>query len=114
MKLFLSFLLAITSGFCATAQSYYITGKVTSAETGHPLQGASVFAENTTIGTASDADGNFKIYLPNGGYDLVVTFTGYNTESRRVSTSDQETKDIAFQLKQKEKEMTDVIFVASS
>jgi hypothetical protein len=62
-----------------------------------------VFAENTTIGTATDAEGNFKLYLPNGGYTLVVTFTGFNTESKRINTSDANDNNLAFELKQKEK-----------
>lgn len=99
----------------ANAQSYYtVSGKITDAVTGAPLQGASVFAQNTTIGTATDADGNYKIYLPNGGYDLVVTFTGYNTDSKRVSANDEDNKNVSFSLKQKEREMEDVTVTASS
>jgi hypothetical protein len=114
MKLFLSLILLCTA-FGVNAQSTYIVkGKVLSAETGQPLQGASVFAQNTTIGTATDADGNYTIYLPNGGYDLVVTFTGHNSDSRRVTTGVEENKSVNFQLKQKEKEMVDVTVVASS
>ncbi len=115
MKLIISFLLLFSTGMIARAQtSYYVTGKVVNQVSGQPMQGASVFAQNTTFGTATDADGNFKLYLPNGGYDLVVTFTGYNTESRRVTTADQETRDIVFQLKLREKEMTDIMIIASS
>lgn len=115
MKLCLSFISFLLIGICATAQNTYIvTGKILNAENGQPLQGASVFAQNTTLGTASDADGNFKLYLPNGGYDLVVTFTGYNTDSKRVTTGDEDNKNVVFQLKLREKEMADVTVVATS
>ena len=77
----------------ANAQSYYtVTGKVFSATTGSPLQGASVFAQNTTLGTATDEEGNFSLNLPNGGYDLVITFTGYSNVSKRVTTGITENK----------------------
>src|SRR6188768_3874729 len=86
------------------ANYFVITGKVTNADSKLPLQGASVFAENTTIGTATDAEGNFKLYLPNGGYTLVITFTGYNTENKRINTADANDNNLSFELKQKEKE----------
>jgi len=98
--------------FASQAQ-LVITGKVIAGETGLPLQGASVFADNTTLGTATNADGNFKLYLPNGGYDLVVTFTGYSTASKRISSNDASEKQ-NFELKLKEKELTEVAVVASS
>ena len=115
MKIILTLLsLFFISATSFSQSNYYVTGKVISTETSLPLQGASVFAQNTTIGTATDADGNFKLWLPNGGYDLVVTFTGHNTESRRVSTGDADNKNIVFQLKHKEKEMMEVSVMATS
>ena len=114
MKLFLSALLGFLFFTSAQAQnSFIVTGHVIAKETGLPLQGASVFAQNTTMGTATDKDGNFKLYLPPGGYDLVVTFTGYNADSRRVSSAEAPT-DMNFVIAQKEKEMADVAIVASS
>ena len=89
--------------------TYFISGKVIDALTKLPMQAASVFAQNTTIGTATGPEGNFKLELPNGGYELVITFTGYQTESRRISTADAADKNIIIEIKQKEKELQDVI-----
>ena len=115
MKKFIATLCLSFISLCVLSQSYYIVyGKVLSSDTKQPLQGASVFAQNTTVGTATDADGNFKIYLPDGGYNLVITFTGYNTESKRISNADANDKNIVFELSQKEKEMADVAVVATS
>ena len=94
------------------ATSFYISGKVINAETKQPMLGASVFAENTTLGTTTDAEGNFKLQLPNGGYQLVVTFTGFNTESKRINASDANSS-IGFELRQKEKEMEAVAVVST-
>lgn len=93
--------------------SFIITGRAINVETKAPLQGASVFAENTTLGTATDADGNFKLYLPNGGYELIITYTGFNTETKRINTADANDKNIVIELKQKEKEMQVVSVVAT-
>jgi hypothetical protein len=70
-----------------------ITGQVTDAETNEPLTGASVFAQNTTKGTITDKDGNFSLYLNKGGYEIIISFTGY--ESRKINlelTGDREFK----------------------
>ena len=117
MKKFTSLLIfsVIVSGYGFSQSTYYfISGKIVDAVSNQPLQGASVFAQNTTIGTATGADGNFKLYLPNGGYDLVVTFTGFQTETRRISTGDAGEKGLVITLKQKEKSMEDVVVKASN
>lgn len=116
MKKFIQFFTAIILSFSGFAQvEYYnISGKVIDAATRAPLQGASVFAQSTTQGAATDAEGNFKIALPNGGYDLVITFTGYQTETRRITTADADDKNIVIALKVKEKAMEDVVITSSS
>lgn len=97
------------------AQSYYtIYGKVISSETQQPLQGASVFAQNTTLGTATDAEGNFRLSVPDGGYTLVITYTGLNTESVRINNSDANKKDIVYELSKQEKQMEEVAVIATS
>lgn len=90
-------------------QSYFIVkGKVIDKITKIPLQGASVFAQNTTIGEASDESGNFSIRLPQGGYSLVATFTGYETEELRVNNSTTETDSIVIELSPQEKSLEEV------
>ena len=65
MKKSVLFLLIAFSSITAFAQSgYSISGKIIDQETKLPLQGASVFAENTTIGTATNNDGLFHLRSP--------------------------------------------------
>lgn len=114
MKKIIPFVLSLfLSASLYSQTTFTITGKVLDSATKQPLQAASVFAQNTTVGTATDTDGSFKLQLPNGGYDLVVTFTGYQTETRRISTSDAGDKSIVIEVKQKEKEMQDVVIKAT-
>jgi len=94
--------------------TFNISGKIIDAVTKNPMQAASVFAQNTTIGTASDANGNFTLRLPNGGYDLAITFTGYQTVSRRITTADADDKNIVIEVKQQERAMEDVVVKASN
>src|SRR5881227_1388640 len=67
---------------------FTLNGKVVDAETKEPLPGASVFAQNTTKGTTSDKDGVFHLYLDKGGYELIISFTGYTSKSISVQGTD--------------------------
>jgi len=98
----------------AQSASFNITGKVIDAATKAPMQGASVFAQNTTVGTATDASGVFSLWLNNGGYDLAISFTGYETYSKRISTADATDKNIVIELKQKEKALEEVAIKSSN
>ena len=58
-KITLSFLTFLSCvALAAQGQFYIVEGKILDKETKAPLQGASVFAQNTTLGTASGPDGN--------------------------------------------------------
>jgi hypothetical protein len=116
MKTILPFFTLLFLSATSTAQSSYytISGKVLDATTQNPMQAASVFAQNTTMGTATDAEGNFKLYLTDGGYDLVVTFTGYETVSRRISTTNEADKNILITIRKKESVMEDVVIKSSN
>ncbi len=99
----------------AQSQNKYITvtGKVINAESKEPLSGASVFAENTTLGTATDLEGNYKLYLPEGGYVLVVSYTGFSSQSDRLMTASDGTAVMNFSLTVKPKDMETVAVVAT-
>ena len=109
------FLICLCCSLASFAQSYFtVYGKVISAETRQPLQGASVFAENTTLGTATDAEGNFRLNLPGGGYNLIITFTGHNTEIKRINNANANDRSVVFELTQQQKQMEEVAVVATS
>lgn len=58
-----------------------VTGVVTDAASGAPLQGATVTVKNTTTATSSDADGKFSITVPSDDAVVDITFVGYVTLS---------------------------------
>lgn len=92
-------------------RNYWVKGKVVQADNKQPLLGASVYAENTTLGTTTDQDGNFALQLYEGGYGLVVSFAGFNTQSIRISQSDN--KELFFEMTPKDKIMQDVAIVST-
>lgn len=89
--LLLPLLLLFTA--CLFAQGT-VSGTVTDAETGQPLEGASIFAQNTTKGTLSDKEGAFKLYLDKGGYEIVVSFTGYTSKTINLELTGDRTFDL--------------------
>jgi CarboxypepD_reg-like domain len=69
-----------------TALSQYtISGVVLDSASREPLSGASVFCQNTTLGTTTKKQGEFALALKSGGYDLIFSYTGYATQTIRVS-----------------------------
>ncbi|MEO6219817.1 MAG: carboxypeptidase-like regulatory domain-containing protein [Ginsengibacter sp.] len=105
----------LTSGTVMSQQPYYIVkGKVIDKNNKTALQGASVFAQNTTYGVATDAEGNFTIKLPNGGYSLIITYTGYETESRRISNTSSQNDSLIVEIGPKEKSLEEVSVAISS
>jgi hypothetical protein len=113
---FLFSFLFFTTAFPTQSQTspYVIKGKVIDKNTKAPLQGASVFAQNTTLGEATNEAGDFSIRLPEGGYLLAVTFTGYETESIRVNRASSQEGDITFELSPLTKSLEEVSIVISN
>ncbi len=105
--LFLNFLLI--SGI-VTAQTYTVHGQVIDKNTGQPLVAASVAAQNTTIGTLTDSSGMFSIKLPDGGYTLAVTYTGFESDYVRVSKQSAG-EDVVIALGSEEKSLDEISVV---
>ena len=61
-----------------------ITGKVTSSA-GEPLPGVTVLLKGTNNGTATDANGNYSLSVPENGGTLVFSFIGYTTQEKTFS-----------------------------
>lgn len=107
-----SFLL-VSNKLSAQSTYFLVKGRVIDKNTQAPLAGASVFAQNTTLGEATDSNGNFSIRLPVGGYSLISTFTGYETESIRVTAS-SENDSLLFELNPEEKSLEAVTISISN
>lgn len=98
----------------AQQRDFSILGKVIDSATRQPLLGASAFCQNTTHGTTTNGEGMFFLRLPNGGYDLVVSYMGYNKQVLRISSSQQLADTVLIELVKEEKAMEEVAVVASN
>lgn len=63
-----------------------ITGVVRGADDGLPLPGVTVLVKGTTTGVSTEADGSYKIQVPDQGATLVFKFLGYVTQEMKVGT----------------------------
>ncbi|WP_299673881.1 carboxypeptidase-like regulatory domain-containing protein [uncultured Tenacibaculum sp.] len=99
----LSFFLSIAFG------QIYVKGKVTS-KSNQPLEGAAVFFNSTTIATITDANGEYKLSVPEGKYKLVASYLGYKTVEREVEI-DKNTPldDLNFTLEEADNVLNEVV-----
>lgn len=66
-----------------------LSGLVLDAEKGSPVPKASVFLNNTSVGTTADDEGRFRLSVPAGRYELIVSSVGYATQNTPVSGADE-------------------------
>ena len=99
--LFILFLLAAALPGMAFAQKGAIKGKVVDAKSGQALPGANIMIVGTTMGTASNQNGEFEIsnLLP-GKYTIKVNYIGYVDQTRDVRVRPGQTTTINFKLSQ--------------
>jgi hypothetical protein len=105
------FLLAIFVSTIVFGQ-FTVTGKVVDSTTKEPLFGASVFAQNTTSGTTTNREGEFSLSLKSGGYELIVSFTGYKSREIRISNNDN--NPLQIEMTKEEKAMEEVVIRSSN
>lgn len=82
----LFFLCLLTSIGWAMAQNRTVKGTVISSEDNEPLIGANVVVVgNTTIGAATDLDGNFTLSVPANAKMLRVSYSGMTTKEVAIA-----------------------------
>lgn len=89
-------LIAIFASLLSFAQGA-ISGTIVDAESKQPLEGASVFAQNTTKGTITDKEGAFRLQLDKGGYEINITFTGYASRTINLEVTGDRTFNLELQ-----------------
>ena len=89
MKFSITFLLLLITT-CVFAQNGTVSGLVLDKDLkDEPLPFANVFIKGTSIRTTTDANGKYTIDLPNGNYEIVFSFIGYDSKSVLFTISDK-------------------------
>ncbi len=100
LTLVLVFVLA--SGLAASraeAQTGKVTGVVTDAATGQPIEGAQVLLQGTGYGQVSAANGRFFILgVPPNTYTVQARRIGYGTQQTTATVTIDQTVEINFKL----------------
>jgi len=89
-----------------------ISGKVTDAQTGTPLSGATIYIPDLKTGIATDKDGNYKITdLPKSSLLIHVSYVGYGAVVVQVDLKTTSVKD--YQLSESPIEAQAVVITGS-
>ena len=107
MKKLTMLLVAVLACFGMYAQNVTVSGTVVSAADNEPLIGATVMVKGTTVGTATDIDGNFSIEAQTGK-TLVISYVGYNTQELKVTGAQS---GLTVSLKENSQVLDDVVVV---
>jgi TonB-dependent SusC/RagA subfamily outer membrane receptor len=79
----------LCSALITLAQPGTVKGRIIDARTYKPLPFATVYMNQTTLGTVTDDKGDFLMNsIPVGRYDLVVSYVGYQPYQTRVIVND--------------------------
>jgi hypothetical protein len=73
-----------------TWAQYAVTGKVINLYNKKPIEKASVFLSNTTVGSATTDDGSYTLAnVKSGQYELIVSAVGYETFTKTIIVNQQ-------------------------
>jgi hypothetical protein len=84
-RVLLTLLMSVLVCVYIQAQTRTVSGKVTD-ETGQPLPQVTVLLKGTTTGAPTDADGNFRLSVPDTGGTLLFRFLGYVTQEIEIGS----------------------------
>ncbi|MCH5234219.1 MAG: TonB-dependent receptor [Muribaculaceae bacterium] len=107
MKRLTFLIVAVLSFFGMHAQYVTVSGTVVSAADNEPLIGATVMVKGTTMGTATDVDGNFSVQTAEGK-TLVISYVGYDSYEMKVSGNQS---NLMIALKENSQVLDDVVVV---
>ena len=72
-----------------------ITGKVTDAKTGDALVGATILVKGTSIGVATNLNGEYSLSAPDDAQTLIFSYTGYFT--KEIAIGNQTAIDVVLE-----------------
>ncbi len=80
----LSILFLLCTAMLTAQEKFSISGTVKDASSGETLFGASVFIQNSSIGTTTNEYGFYSITAAKGTYTLVVSYMGFDDISQEI------------------------------
>lgn len=75
------------------------------------LNGVSIYAPNTSLGTVSDFDGNFSLTVPENTKQILISYLGYNTLILNLDLIQSKSVNQIFYLSEKNTQLSEVVLV---
>jgi len=101
--------------FLIKSQTGFISGKIVNNNTGESLIGVTVVVQQTSKGTVTDLDGNYKISLSPGTYSLKMSFLSFQeTIIKDVIVSANKVTKLDVQLAESDVKLQEVTVTAKS
>jgi len=83
------FVIFLLCGTTFKTHASLIAGRVTNKE-GEPLPFANVYLKGTSKGTTTNLDGNYRIEVQQGNYEIVFRFIGYKTLTNEITINQEQ------------------------
>jgi len=90
-----------------------VKGKILDEKTGDPLAYVNVGVRDTSIGTFSDENGEFKLELPKGNFTLIISLVGYEKKEYQVSLDGEKPVFLEVNMVNATQELNTVVVSAS-
>ncbi len=111
--LFIFFLFLFLIPLPTLAQLSVIKGKVTDEKTTDPLPYVNIGIKGQTTGTFSDSNGSYRLELPKGDYDLIISSVGYEKMSKHIHVDGARSYTVDLNLTNISQELGTVVVSAS-
>ena len=80
-------------------------------ENNKPIDGASVLIKKLHLGTSTNKDGQFELNVPEGTYDLEISYVGFKTLTQKITIGNTAPPDMSITLSAAVTGLTDVVVV---
>ncbi|WP_172283862.1 MULTISPECIES: TonB-dependent receptor [unclassified Lentimicrobium] len=88
------FLLIMLAGPSVFAQQFTISGRITDAENGEDLIGATVWESSSSMGTTSNVYGFYSLSIPEGKHSITYSYMGFEAQTIDVDFNGDKTINI--------------------
>lgn len=85
-------ILVLTAGFTGGLKAQTITGNITSNT--EALSGANVKIEGKKLETSSDKNGHYELKIEAGTYNVITSYIGYQSVSRKINIAKDQTLNL--------------------
>jgi outer membrane cobalamin receptor len=113
LSLFIFFLSLSFFPLFTAAQLSVVKGKIADEKTSDPLPYVNIGVKGQPTGTFSDSNGAYRLELPKGEYDLIISSVGYEKMERHIHLDGKKSYVLDIQLTNTSQELGTVVVSAS-